>query len=274
METIKTCSGECYSVSQTDIAIFIKESRQVLQKHINHGKIVGLFLDLDNAHFNSLILYQTCVACGASVIRCGISDLDRQLPIKNSIMLDLLICTQSAFKHIVSKVKYDKCILVNHFESVEGQLLPSNVLEIYEFFNIPGFLISNFGSLLCPGYTIGEYNDEEKSIYIKTNKEIEGFEISDYYLNLSLPALSVEEQSSDIVYDYIKLQIKTMLKEVLNGKVDCQENINLNSIGMVELLVKLEEEFEISIPMEKISKTSFKNLTLLSDLLYSTITEN
>jgi len=65
-----------------------------------------------------------------------------------------------------------------------------------------------------------------------------------------------------------------MLKEVLNGKVDCQENIDLNSIGMVELLVRLEEEFGIPIPIEKISKSSFENLTFLAELVYATVMEN
>jgi Acyl carrier protein len=273
-EIIKTRSGDWYSISQKDIAIFIKETKQILQKRISHGNVVGLFLDLDNANFNSMILYQSCIACGASVIRCGISDFDRQLPVKNHIRLDLLICTSSAFKYISNKLRYNMCMLISPFENIEGQPLPLKELNIYEFFNIPGFLIAYSGSLLCPGYTISEYNEDEKSLCIQTAKDIEGFKIVDYYFNLSLPVFHAEEQPSILAHNYIKLQIKTMLKEVLNGKVDCRENIDLNSIGMVELLVRLEEEFGIPIPMEKISKSSFENLTFLSDLVYSTVMEN
>lgn len=254
--------------------IFIKGTKQVLQKHISHGNIVGLFLDLDNASFNSMILYQACIACGASVIRCGISDFDRQLPVKNDIRLDLLICTPSAYRYISNKLKYDMCILIKPFESIEGQPLPLEGLNIYEFFDIPGLIISDSGSLLCPGYTISEYKDSEKYLCIQTTKDIEGFNITNYYLNISLPAYQAEEHSLDIAHNYIKLQIKIILKEVLNGKIDCQENINLTSIGMVELLVRLEEEFGILIPMEKISIRSFENLAFLSELIYSTVMEN
>jgi acyl carrier protein len=272
-EIIKTRSGEWYSISQKDMAIFIKETKQILQKHISHGNTVGLFLDLDSANFNSMVLYQACIACGASVIRCGISDFDRQLPVKNDIILDLLICTPSAFKYVNNKLKYNVCILINPIESIEGQSLSLEGINIYEFFNIPGFLIANPSLLLCAGYTVSEYNDAEKTLCIQTANDIEGFKINDYYLSLSLPTYQDEKHSSDLAHDYIKLQIKIMLKEVLNGKVDCQGNIKLTSIGMVELLVRLEEEFGIPIPMEKINKSSFENMVFLSELIYSTVVE-
>jgi acyl carrier protein len=274
IEIIKTRSGEWYSLSQKDMEMFIKGTKQILQKHIFQGNTIGLFLDLDNASFNSIILYQACIACGATVIRCGISDFDRQLPVKNDIRLDLLICTPSTYRYISNKLKYDMCILINPFESIEGQPLPLDGLYIYEFFDIPGLIISDSRSLICPGYTIREYNDSEKSLCIQTIKDIEGFNIANYYLNISLPADHADELSPDLVHNYIKLQIKIILKEVLNGKIDCQENINLTSIGMVELLVRLEEEFGILIPMEKISISSFENLAFLSELIYSTVMEN
>lgn len=274
MEMIKTRSGEWYSVSQNDIGVFVAETKRILQRHIVSGNIIGLFLDLDNAHFGSMILYHACAACGASVIRCGISDFKRQLPIKNDMDLDLLICTKTVQKYIINKVKYKKCILVDYIENIEGQLSPYDELDIYELFNIPGFIVKDSETIFCPGYTISECHDLENAICINSCKEIEGFEVYDYHLNLSFLPTFISEQSLDIVHSYIKLQIRIMMKDILNGKIDCKENINLNSIGMVELLVRIEEEFGISIPMEEISKTRFENLISVSDLVYSTIMEN
>ncbi len=273
-EHIRTRSGEWYSILQKDMAIFVKESKYILKNYLNYGDTVGFFLDLNNADFISIILYQTCIDCGASVIRCGISEADKQLPVKNDILLDLLICTQSTFRYISNKVKYKNSILINSIENIEGQAFSAEGLNIYEFFNIPGFLILlDTKRIICPGYVISE-NKSEKSISIETVREMKGFKVSDYYLDLFFPMSYKEGQLLEIIYNYINLQIEVMLKKNVNGKIDCQGNLNLDSISMVEFLVQLEEEFEISIPIEKISKSSFKNLISLSELIYSVIMES
>ncbi|MCL2050350.1 MAG: acyl carrier protein [Lachnospiraceae bacterium] len=273
IEIVKIRSGKWYPLYQRDMAIFIAETKQILSQYICHGTKVGLFLDLDDAHFTSIVLYQACIASGAAVFRCGITDIERQWPIKNEIMLDILICTSSAFKYVESRLKYKNYILLDNIENIEGQRVAADELVIYDLFSIPGFIISYPQNIICPGYII-EFPDEyEKAILLSSKKEIEGFSVSDYRIDLFIDNIFRIEQLSEPARDYIKLQVEIVLKELLDGKIDCQENIALNSIGMIELLIKLEEEFGISIPIEKIDKSSFEKISLLSDLIYSTVME-
>ena len=60
----------------------------------------------------------------------------------------------------------------------------------------------------------------------------------------------------------------------LNGKVNDDNSIELSSIGQVELLVKIEEEFEISLEIENISIDKFEHVDLLTKLIFNTIMVN
>lgn len=273
-EIVRTYSGEWYYVSPKDIAIFTKDTKNILKNYILPGNMVGLFLELDNANFNSIIIYQACIACGASVIRCGISDLNRQLPVQCDITLDWLICTNATFKYIKNKLKYNKCILVNTLESIDEQLPSSECFCIYEFFDIPGFAILNYGLGSCPGYVVSKKNNSDNSVNIQTVSEIDGFKIADYSLKLPPQVLVSTHAILDIVHDYIEMQIKIMLKESLNGRIDSEGNIELTSIGKIELLIRLEEEFGISISIDKVCINSFERIFYLADLIYSIVMED
>lgn len=272
-EIIKTRSGEWYSVSKKDMATLINDAAQVMRKYITKGDIVGLFLDFDNANLNSIILPHACIICGATIIRCGISDLDRQLPISSGISLDILICTTTVLRYIEKRVRYKKCYTLNSIENIEKQPLKAG-LNMFELFDIPGLLIFDGGDIVCPGYDIIEYNHGEKEICLRSKKGMQFFNIEEYFIKIPIVYKKSEVNGRNTVISFISMQIKSRIFSIINGKIDDSGNIMLTSIGMVELLVRIEEEFCISIPLEKISNHSFEKVQYLSELILSTILEN
>lgn len=272
-EMIKTHSGEWYNLSKHDMVILINDVAEIMRNHITEGDIVGLFLDFDNANLNSIILYRACILCGATVIRCGISDIDRQLPISCDISLDILICTAQELRYIEKRVKYRKHYIVNSIENIENQLLTSEI-RIFELFDIPGLLIFDQGTVVCPGYDIIEYNTEEEAICLDSKNSIQSFSIEKYFINAPMVCNIGNFSTRNAVMSFVSMQIELRLFTVLNGKSDAAGNITLDSIGMVELLVRIEEEFCISIPLEKVSNYSFSNIQYLAELILSTLLEN
>lgn len=272
-EMIKTRSGEWYSLSKKDMIILINDVAEIMRNHITEGDIVGLFLDFDNANLNSIILYHACILCGGTVIRCGISDIDRQLPISCDISLDILICTAQELRYIEKRVKYRKHYIVNSIENIEHQL-PLVEASVFELFDIPGLLIFDHGAIVCPGYDIIEYNAVEGTICLKSKNSIRSFCIEKYFINVPMVCGMCDVSARNAVMSFISMQIELRLFTVLNGKIDDAGNITLDSIGMVELLVRIEEEFCISIPLEKVSNYSFTNVKHLAELILSTLQEN
>lgn len=272
-EIIRTRSGEWYSLSKKDLVILINDTVQVMQKYIKKGDIVGLFLDFDNANLNSIIMYYVCIKCGAAIVRCGISDLERQLPISHDILLDILICTAAELPYIAKRVKHKKCYSINSIERMEGAELQTG-LNMFEMFDIPGLLIFDCGGIACPGYDIMGYDNAEKEICLSSKRNLQFFHIDKYFIKVPIVCDKNENNKRDAAMSFISMQIKLKLFAVLNGKIDNNGNILLTSIGMVELLVQIEEEFCISIPLEKISNHSFENVQYLAELILSTILEN
>lgn len=272
-EMIKTRSGEWYSLSKKDMVILINDAAEIMRNHITEGDIVGLFLDFDNANLNSIILYHACILCGGTVIRCGISDIDRQLPISCDISLDILICTAQELRYIEKRVKYRKHYIVNSIENFKHQLPPVEV-SVFELFDIPGLLIFDHGAIVCPGYDIIEYNAVEGTICLKSKNSIRSFYIEKYFINVPMVCGMCDVSARNAVMSFISMQIELRLFTILNGKIYDAGNITLDSIGMVELLVRIEEEFCISIPLEKVSNYSFTNVKHLAELILSTLQEN
>ena len=272
-EIIKTRSGEWYSLSKRDLVILINDTVQVMRKYITKGDIVGLFLDFDNANLNSIVLYHACIICGATIIRCGISDLERQLPISRAISLDILICTAAELQYITKRVKHKRSYTISSIECMEEESLQTE-LNIFELFDIPGLFIIDCGDIICPGYDIIEYDNVEKAICLSSKRSLQFFQIEKYFIHVPTVWEKNEVNKRNAVISFIIMQIKSRLFEVLNGKIDDSGNILLTSIGMVELLVRIEEEFRISIPLEKISNHSFEKVQNLSELILSTILEN
>ena len=271
IEYIRTQSGAWYSVSENDMEHFVRDTKNVLQKYINNGSTVGLFIDLDDANLNSMIIYKACKSCGAATIRCGVSDLDRQLQVMNNIFLDVLICTCTAYKYLKNKVKHDMVIIVESITKYYNRSSYQDTIRIYEYFDIPGFAIMEAEQLHCPGYDV---NIKEDKITLNAPSYAEEYSISNYVLETQRQeTLTGRVMITDYAHAFIMMQIQMILRELLNGKIDALGNITLNSIGMVELLVFIEEKFDISIELEKINKNSFENLFFLSDLIYNTLKE-
>lgn len=272
IEHIRTQSGAWYYLSENDIEHFVRDAKKIFQKQINSNSIVGLFIDLDNANLNSMIIYRACNLCGATIIRCGISDLDRQLQVMKDVFLDVLICTDASYKYICDKVNHSKVIIVDSITKYNKQPSYQETMYIYEYFDIPGFALIQSGEIYSPGYDVVE---EEGEIILNSSIYIEEFNISNYILTTQCQENALKKElKNDFAHTFIMIQSRIILGELLDGKIDNSGNITLNSIGMVELLILIEEKFDIIIELDKIKKNSFDNLKFLADLVYNALKES
>lgn len=271
IEMIKCQSGKWFAFSRHDLEVFITDTKTVVGKHILAEEKVGLFLDLDNANFLSLVLYSACINCGSTVIRCGISDLERQLPFQNDILLDWIICTDIVYRHIKNKIAHKKCILVHNDINADIAVIDSGNINVFEFYDMPNFIIKANSDFIIPGYDI---QTMENHMLIKKRNSIENNQLPDTIIENLLHIQKSDLVENGAVIDYIRLNVNELVKVQLCGEITKDDNsIILNSIGMVELLVKVEEEFGIMFPIERITREIFENSTLLSELIFTIMLE-
>lgn len=271
MEPVKCQSGRWYSLSQNDIAVFVADTTEIFRSFISEGQVIGLFLDMDNAQFISLVLYQACILCGANVIRCGISDFQRQLPVKEEICLDWIISSDFVLKRIAECITYKRQIVIKRSEAGRFPVITENELYIYELYDIPGFIVFFNKDFFCPGYDVIDFGEET---VLRKKGCVENEEITEISLGKMDRGRKLKKEEPEIVMDFIKLYVMKLVKEDLNGKVNDDNSIELSSIGQVELLVKIEEEFEISLEIENISIDKFEHVDLLTKLIFNTIMVN
>ena len=131
------------------------------------------------------------------------------------------------------------------------------------------FLLLDKTKVYVPGHNVDRVS--ENTIVINSLPYIQSYITSDYYIDILDNTIDLTTFSNTLTKRFIELQIPIVLKEILDDKIEYNGNINLTSIGMVELLVGIEEQFGLSIPIENLQKNSFENVRYLADLIYNTI---
>lgn len=259
-ELIITPSGKYYQITQSDITLMTNRARQVFERQAGIGTKVGLFLNLDSLQLMPLIIYNALIECGANVVRCGLSDIERQLTIFGDDEFDFVITTQASWKHLCDRVKYREVILIR---SEVDSIPPENRFCLFELYDIPGFLIWKNDSVICPGYIV---KNERGYIVLATESKIEGFHIERYRTNKSHQCNA--EKHSGIVSSYIHSQVVFLLNHL--GKFT---EGSLDSLGMVELLIALEEEFEINIPLSKVQRNDLADVDSMTKFIRTILME-
>lgn len=268
IEPVKSCSGAWYDFSKHDLEIFISDTKNLLKNYISPDEKIALFLDLDNARFLSIVIYQACIACGAIVIRCGISDFDRQLPIQNNISADWIVCSNTLYKHIKNKINHKKKMMIFNEVEFDTKHTNNSDIDIFELYNLPIFIVRTGFKVLIPGYV---KSNAEKQAFIK-NKGIENTQLPKEICHKSIVDEGIIVNDISVTVNFIKLYVDVFIQEHFNGYVNqIDDSIIINSIGMIELIVKIEEEFGIILPIEKLSKEQIENSRLLSELILSII---
>lgn len=232
-----------------------------LCRQIGTGTKVGLFLNLDSLQLMPLIIYNALLECGASVVRCGLSDIERQLTIFGDDEFDFVIATQASWEYLRDRVKYREIILIR---SEVDSIPPENHLCIFELYDIPGFLIWKNDSVNCPGYIV---KNERGYIILATDSSIEGFHIEKYRTNK--PYQCNKKNHLDIILSFIHSQVVFFFNRLCKFTEG-----SLDSLGMVELLIKLEEEFEINIPLSKVQRNELADVDSMTKFIYAILMEN
>lgn len=271
IEITKCQSGEWFAFSQHDLEIFIADTKTIIGKYMSADDKIGLFLDLDNACFLSLILYSACIDCGSTVIRCGISDLDRQFPLQSEIDLDWIISTDIVYRHIKDRIRHKKRILVYSVINVDSKLFSTDEISVFELYDVPVFIIKTGTDIIIPGYYI---RTQESHMVIKKKANIENYNlpdiIKDNLFHIDNPKMTYYES----IIEFVSLNVNELLKEYFRGEAfEDDSSMIMNSIGLIELLVKIEEEFGIIFPIERVTSDIFRSSKLLSEIIFSIILE-
>lgn len=263
-ELIITPSGKYYRITPGDIAVMAHEAGRFLRRRVAPGTRVGLFCNLDGLRLTSLILYNALVACGAAVVRCGLSDIDRQLRMFGEEPFDIIITTPASLKHLSNSVKYrDRILLINEW----GPIKPGDFLYICELYDVPGFVIGNGDSVVCPGYTI---ECEGERMLLTSSGGIEGFTVKKYMTHI--PYVSDNPNSEDAVCSFVRAQITYVLNRM--GSLSKTAEGALDSLGLVELLIALEEEFELDIPLSDVQINDFTSIASITNFISRLLMEN
>lgn len=267
-EMIQVGSGSHYKVLNSDLSFFTIQTTVILRRFINKETIIAFFLPIDQMNFSQLVIYNACIELGAAMIRCTVSDIERQIPVSHNIKADYIIIERNCLKYIKDTVQFDRCIFFEDINSSHPiEFTDEHILTIYDFYNIPGFLIiDKENNVYCPGYKLKEYDTNRLTVTIC--KHIGGFYVKDMEINIGAYIRMQKENNDKILssINYINTQIKFLFKNQLNIKID-KNNIILDSLGMIELLVYIENEFGITVPIDRIKKSDFMKLDQLTLLV-------
>lgn len=263
-ELVITPSGKYYHIYQRDISLMTIEASRFLREYIKPGTKVGLFINLDCLQLIPLDLYNACVNCGGSVFRSGLSDFDRQLDIFNMVDLDYIICSRATQKALGKKISYKSSILIiNEADTPTEEEYPC----VRTLYDIPCFVMESDKLVIAPGYNL-ESADTEGAVYLSSKKEIKGFTITKYELNgINL----VENKNLGAIASFISVQVRYIFEG--KGHIPHRGGGELDSLGILELLITLEENFEISISLEDVQKYNFFSLESLTEMVITLITE-
>ncbi|MDF2841854.1 MAG: hypothetical protein K0R00_280 [Herbinix sp.] len=266
IELIRVPSGVKYQLTNHNISYFIQKAKEIISKFIKKNDIVAFFLSIGDMNFSQFIIYNACIECGASVIRCTISDIERQIPVVNEMEVDVIIIGSKSLRHIESRINYNSCILYESIDTIKNNSYFEGNRIIYEFPDIPGFMLYADNSIYCPGYSIRYHRNQ---IFLSGNHNIHGFQVENYCLDLSKNFIIQQENEifNVALKSYIKYQIKFLLNNILCINSENNEII-LDSLGLIEFLVNIEELFNVTISMDNVNSTDFLKLDNINDLIY------
>ena len=278
-EIIKTLSGQTYPLTAADIEKFVAELSRNLAQCIKPNSVVGLFLPLGNLCLLPLLIYRVCIDCGAVVLRFGNTQIERQLWILNNFDVDIIIAPPSIWRLIAlnSKVKYDWFAYLTLGEEQKGfdknELMNAKRIFI-ELYHVPAFLIQNEDkSYECPCYSCEILTESSVRVngnmgqLVITYNNIGGFNINSFHTGINVIPIEgrqefyidLYKECMDIDDDKLHSRIKKIMRRH-NIKIEENEKLNnLDSLGIVELLVALEEEFSFRVNIDEINKGDFLN---------------
>ncbi len=281
-EMIETPSRELYPLSYADIELFTVKLSKYLAKYIHAKSVIGLFLPLGNSRLLPMVIYRSCIEYGATVLRFGNTNIERQLWLINNFEMDIIVSNPGIWRLIKDKNKqkgkcdWFACLTLGKDKKWYDEEELKDAKKIFaELYNAPAFLIQNANeSFNCPGYICEvipqngcKSEDIKSGQLVITSENIQGFSINSF--NTTINAFKIKGSVNQEFYIDFQRQYKEMndkilqnrLKKVLQGfNINCdmdKKQIGLNSLGMVELLVALEEEFSFSVNIEEINVNDF-----------------
>ncbi len=280
-EIIHTKSDELFPLTRGDIDFLTKELKAALQDIIFSGSTVSMFLSLGEG-FLSMLLYQGLIECGATVFRYGTRNLKRQLEFFDVTKTDFMIATPSLWRYIkninlnVENIQWLAYFPLNQSSFKENQKLICKADRILmEHDKIPAYFIQDRNGLFrCPGYSCSisrnEEREETKELILST-KQITGFYLKDYPTGLNVEIQTDISEKEDYLFfikDVIstnKISLKEKISNILkrNRITVVGQSLELDSLGMVELLVMLEEEFDFTVDVEEICYADFETIDKL-----------
>ena len=282
-------SGKLFSLTDKDMDLMVSDMQNILSDWIVPGEKIGFFLPLTGSFLLPLLLYRTCVERGATVLRYGCSNLERQFELLDITEIDKIISTPTLWKHIkdilgeTKEVPWLCCHMGTDVDCFSVESLKDNTARIViEHSEIPMYLIQNKDGLFsCPGYEM-QINGEnsEGELYVGTGL-FEGFSVWNFPTGIivaraapACPGVEVKHSfsivdinKSDTGFPPIRTRIMKILKKYNKGSSMEGSFLEFDSLGIVELLVLLEEEFSFRVKVDEINRSEFLSVDSIVDFV-------
>ncbi len=282
-ELVKMQSGKIFLLSSIDINYYVSALKDYLIEYIKPDSTVGLFLDMGTMEFLPMLIYRTCIEIGATVLRFGSTNLERQIWLLKKMNVEV-ICSSPSLWNIISKsIESNKKVSwINCMKFISKKIVKelSNINEsvctLIELHDIPAVLIEDkFKMFHCPGYIWNvnmdniEYGSGELSVSTHFTQSLS---LKNHYTGIPICSYNINEKDKgfklyfDISLetssiDFVVQRVRNILKKYQSDVFDL-ENIKkplvLGSLTKVELLVTLEEEFLFRVEVEQVSLEDFK----------------
>lgn len=281
-EIVHTRTGEIYPFTEGDIKNMIEKLKITLADVIYPGCTVSMFLSLEEG-FIPILLYHYLIEGGATVFRYGVRNLERQIQLFDVSKTDVIIAAPSLWRYIksihpeVENLTWIAYISLNRSSVISNDILPQADRIVIEHDMVPAFFIQRGDGLFsCPGYLCTGLETPSKDMDNRITQEllistddIEGFYfdrfktgmaaemIKDSLSNDSLLIKGILQADQDTIYGSIK---KLLQRHQISYEND---SLELDSLGMVELLVLLEEEFSFTVEVDEIKRSDFETIDSL-----------
>ena len=288
-ELVQSSKKSVFPLTDLDIESFTNIVASILSEKVSAGTTVGLFLPLVNMQLVPLVLYNACIRCGAKVMRFGVNNLERQIWLFERYKTDIVFSPRAIWQKLQSvwamqsQVNWIPCLNV---QDIEQAVVCDNDLEkkisFVSHHDIPMFFVGNGNGLYsCPGYKC-EILSEDGSLLnlgkrgrlVVTTRNIEGFSLERYPTNLtaSIECETNNEQLLHISFnnkiehdmELIRSKVTDLIKRYKESCITEEGKVSLDSVGIVELLVALEEKFSFAAGIDEINQTIFLSIDSIS----------
>lgn len=276
---IQTASGAYFYLSNEEIEKVADDLFSKLEHVGTTGKNIACFFDLGSSKLLPLLLYKTFISLENTVMRFDVNNLKRQMELMKRLDIDIIVSYEHIKYYLENNSVFDKAvkwvtIRNENSENIFQENKDDVLVSLIEKNDMPMYLL-DIGNrkIKVPGFKIA-FKDETEKSYIVESEILKGFKIHKFNLPFDFK-LCTDDTIELVGNKQQEKDLKSRIREIINENqrvsIGNDNEIILNSLGLVELIVKLEQEFSFRVSIEDISRNDFLTLDTIENFILKRI---